>query len=322
MDRDRPEASIVVVTRDRAARLESLLQSLAAQAAGLETFEVIVVDDASSDETHAVLDREIACGRMNLAALRNERPIGPGGSRNLGWQRAKAPTIAFIDDDCVASPGWLAAGLAACSGRPGSFVQGRTEPIPAEMELQGPFSYTIEVYGPGPYYETCNIFYPRQLLEQLGGFDSAAFPGPRGEDCDLAWRAIEAGAEPAFAADARVFHAVHRLGPVGKLRRAASWTEAMLMFARHPGLRSAALHNGVFWEVRHQGLLRLLIAALLPRRLAALRIWLAAPYFRHALDRVRAEQTRVLVLPYYLVHDAIEMGAVVRGAIRYRTLVI
>jgi hypothetical protein len=87
-------------------------------------------------------------------------------------------------------------------------------------------------------------------------------------------------------------------------------------------MRSAYLHRGVFWQVRHQMLVRLMIAAILPKRWNAVRFWLAAPYVIHARQRAMAEKTTLLILPYYLVHDVVEFAAVARGAYRFRTLVL
>jgi len=314
-----PAVSVVVATRNRAERLGRLLASLRAQSIGTERFEVIVVDDGSDDGTGALLEREADV--LPLRTLVQALPQGPGASRNSGWRLARAPLIAFIDDDCEADPNWLRRGMEAWGGRDDVFVQGATGPLPEEDSRHGPYSYTIRVDGLGPHYETCNIFYPRALLERMGGFDAVAFPGG-GEDCDLAWRAIEAGARPEFASEARAVHAVHDLGPMGQLRRAAHWAGTMRVFARHPGMRRAYLHNGVFWQVRHQMLIRVLLALVLPPRWSAVRIWLALPYFVYLRQRARADRASIILFPYYLVHDLIEMAAVIRGAIRFRTLVI
>jgi GT2 family glycosyltransferase len=316
--------AVVVATRNRAERLAALLDSLAAQEGAGEEFEVVVVDDGSSDSTREVLDRFASGEALRLTAIHNEVAGGPGAARNAGWRATEAPSIAFIDDDCVATPGWLRAGLAAMAENPGAIVQGRTDPDPDEEAAAGPFSYTIRVYSLGPHFETCNIFYPRELLERMNGFDTAAFPGG-GEDSDLAWRAIESGAPTAFAPTARAYHAVHDLGPIGHLRRAWHWTDTMLVFARHPGLREAHLFRGVFWKVEHYGLVRVLLAPLIPRRLRLLRRWFAWRYTAELYARGSAEAGRpkgLLLMPYLVLHDLVEVIAVLRGAARYRTWVV
>ena len=314
----------MVATRNRAARLERLLGSLRAQALPNRSFEVVVVDEASSDWTRSVLTSEADRGELTVRTIWHPRPLGPAAARNAGWRAAHAPLIAFTDDDCRSHPAWLEAGVRACSQNPGAVVQGRTEPEPGERHLLGPFSRTLRVERAGPYFQTCNIFYPRGLLERLGGFDADAFsePVPGGEDTDLAWRAIEAGAPVAFADDALVFHAVTRLGPLGTLRLAARWSQTMQIFARHRELRGVHLTYGVFWKGSHYLLFRALVALSLPRPLRCLALWLALPYGKHLLERARIEGGGPMLAPYFVLHDLVEMAAVLRGAARYRTLVL
>jgi GT2 family glycosyltransferase len=317
-----PKVSVVFATCDRADRLAELLESLRRQTLPAREFEVIAVDDASRDETPAVLAAAIARGGLQLRCIRRERRAGPAAARNAGWRAARAPLVAFTDDDCVADPGWLDAWLRAAEAHPGAVLQGRTEPRPDELELDGPFSRTLRVDELGPYFQTCNVAYPRELLERVGGFDEQTFTVPGGEDADLAWRAIAAGAPAAHADRARVFHAVSRLGPAGKLRVAWRWSETTKIYARHPELRRRALVHRVFWKRTHELLLRAIVAALLPRRLAWMRWWLAYPYLAHFRSRGRVEGGGLALAPYYLVHDVVELAAMVRGSARYRTLVL
>jgi glycosyltransferase involved in cell wall biosynthesis len=313
--------TVVVATRNRRERLQRLLDSLRAQTVPADRFEVIVVDDASDDGTAGLLRAEGDRSDLRLRSILRPSRGGPGCARNDGWRSAAGPIVAFIDDDCTATPGWLEAALAAAADNPSAIVQGRTDPDPAEEAAASPFSYTIDVRQLGPHYETCNIFYPRSMLKRLGGFDTEAFPGG-GEDCDLAWRAIESGAETVFVPEARVFHAVHELGPIGHLRRAWHWTDTMLVFARHPGLREAHLSRGVFWKREHYALGRVLLLPLVPRRLRLLRRWFV---WRWVADmgyrgrRAAGPVKGILLIPYWVLHDLVELIAVVRGAIRYRT---
>jgi len=319
---DVPDVSVVVATHDRAERLGALLGSLGRQTVAPGRLEVVVVDDGSSDATPEVLEREEARGDLSLRMIRRPRAGGPSAARNDGWRVARAPLVAFTDDDCVAEPGWLAALEGAARESPGAVVQGRTDPNPAELGDWGTFSRSLAVRRRGPWFQTCNILYPRELLERLGGFDASAYSGPGGEDTDLAWRALELGREAVYVDEARVLHAVSRLGPLGKLRVAWRWTETMRVFARHPELRRTQLHKRVFWKGSHYLLLRVLLATLLPRRLWLVRQWLALPYLWHLADRGRDEGGGLLAAPYFAIHDLVELVAVARGALRYRVLVL
>ncbi len=235
---------------------------------------------------------------------------------------AAGELIAFTDDDCVPDPQWLERGLAAVAANPGAFVQGRTEPDPAELDALGPFSRTIEVTELHPAFNTCNIFYPREILERIDGFDDEAFDrAPGGEDCDLAWRAIAAGARPVFEPAALVHHAVDRVGPIGMLRVAARWTTPMLAYARHPELRRDFV-GGVFWKRTHYWLARMLLGLLLPARLAPIRAWLMYPYLRDIWARGRVYGGGPLLAPWYVLLDVVETIAVARAAVRYRRLML
>ena len=146
-----PEVSVVFATHDRAERVAMLIESLRRQTIDRSRFEVIAVDDGSRDHTPRVLAEAAERGDLDLRVMRRETAEGPASARNQGWRGARAPLIAFTDDDCVASPGWLEAGLAALKAEPGCFVQGRTDPSPDEVHLLGPFSRTLRVHELGPF---------------------------------------------------------------------------------------------------------------------------------------------------------------------------
>ena len=298
------ELSVVVATRNRETLLRKLLDALAAQSD--QDFELVVVDDGSTDGTAALLEAHGAA-----RVLRHERPRGPATARDEGWRSAGGSLIAFTDDDCVPSPGWVAALKRAVHADPGAAVMGRTLPDPGAR--RSPFTRTVLIERAGPPYETCNILYPRELLERIGGFDRS-FPAPVGEDTDLGWRAARAGARFAYAPEALVHHAVHDLGPLGALRAVLRFHEAGRLFRLHPDLRREQLHRGFFWAPAHEHLLRALLAALLPRRLWPLSAWLAFPYARRLVWR----RSGPLLAPYILLQDLVEMYAIARGAVRER----
>jgi len=316
-----PSISVVVSTRDREQRLSRLLVSLRAQTLSRDDFEVVVVNNGSLDGTAAVLEREERRGGLRLRTLTLPRSGGPAVGRNAGWRTASGAIVAFTDDDCAADPRWLEALAAAARAQPGAIVQGRTDPAPDEAEGLDVFSRTVEVTELGPFFHTCNIAYPRMLLEELGGFDEATFGRqPGGEDTDLAWRAIESGAEATYADDVRVFHAVNRLGPLGGLRLSLRWSDTMAVFARHAGMR-ARLHRGIFWKRSHELLIRALVGAALARRFPPAAL-LAYPYLKDVVRRTRRSGSPPVYAPYLAVQDVVETYAAIRGAVRHRVLVL
>jgi glycosyltransferase involved in cell wall biosynthesis len=317
-----PAASVVFATHNRAARLEALLASLRAQTLGTGNFEVVVVDDGSGDRTPEVLAAELARGELDLKVLRNETARGPAAARNAGWRAAGAPFVAFTDDDCRVAPRWLQEALTAWGGEAARVVQGRTDPDPDEVARESPTTRTLRVHSLGPYFQTCNVFYPRALLERSGGFDDETFTVPGGEDADLAWRCIEAGAEVVFAPGAQVYHAVEPLGWRGSLRVAWRWHETMRLFARYRGMRETLVY-AIFWKKSHYALVRAALGFLLPKRLRGLRYFFVWPLYASLALRVQTYRNgRLWAAPFFVVHDLVEMAAALRGAIRYRTPVI
>jgi GT2 family glycosyltransferase len=304
----------VVATHNRSDHLDRLLRALAEQDRSPD--DVVVVDDGSTDATPALLARH-RNGRLPLSVIRRDRAGGPATAREEGWRAATGDLVAFTDDDCVPAPGWLDAAERAWAGDSDTFVQGRTDPA---EDHHGPFSRTLRVDRLNAAFPTCNMLYPRELLVRVGGFDTEAFGRePGGEDCDLAWRAIEAGARPVFAADAVVEHAVTHPGPLGKLRIAARWTTPMTAYARHPGLRRSMFVHRIFWKDIHYLFVRALIGFLLPTRWSALRNWLMYPYLKNVWARGRLEGGGPFLAPYFILHDLIEVAAVARAGVRTRT---
>jgi hypothetical protein len=98
---------------------------------------------------------------------------------------------------------------------------------------------------------------------------------------------------------------------------AARWHESMLPFRRYPELRKHR-QAGIFWSDVHLWFFRAVLALLVPRRFWWIRAWLAAPYVVRLTDR----RSGPLLTPYLVVHDLVEVWAVIRGAIRYRVFML
>lgn len=311
-----PAVSVVVATRDRAARLRSLLDALTAQTLPRGRFEVVVVDDASTDDTPSALRN----GSVETG-LRHERPRGPAAARNTGWRAARAPLVAFTDDDCRPEPGWLEAGLAASAAAPGALVQGRTRPEPADEEALGrsPRARTIRIDALGPFYETCNVFYPRALLERTGGFDER-ITTPGSEDTDLALRAFEQGARAVFAPDALVNHEVSEPTLAQAIRFTRRWRTLAWLVKRHPSLRASFPWRGRVWRESH-GRLLLAVAGLgLGARRPIFLVW-CLPYLSYRHGWRPAGLARSLVeLPGAAAVDLAEVAVLAAASARHRVL--
>ena len=302
--------SVVIPSQGRReTRVAFALEALAAQTLAPERFEVLVVRDPGPGP-HARAPEE-----LRARFLWAPRPTGPAAKRNIGWRAAEAPLVAFTDDDCRPAPGWLAALVAAAGS--GVVVQGRTEADPDERHILWGLAKSQVIQGPSRWYESCNIAYPREMLERLGGFDER-FPGVGGEDTDLGLRALESGAHVEYADDAVVWHAVHTRALPGAVREARQWGHMPLVLSRHPSQRGA-LYARLFWRRSH-ALLMLASLGLLVRRPAA--AVLALPYLAHHLDSYDRSPLGVagglIDLPARALAEAVELAAIARGAARYR----
>jgi GT2 family glycosyltransferase len=227
--------------------------------------------------------------------------------------------VAFIDDDCEASPAWLEEGLRAAREHPGAIVQGRTEPLPRERDRLGPFAHTKSVGGPTPWFTTCNILYPREVLEAVGGFDEGFKQA--GEDVDLGWRATENGAGHEFAAGALAYHAVEDLGPLGDLRKALRGADSTLFYRRHPELRARYAYRWFFRRPSHAHLILAATGLALARRWRPA-LLLTLPYARGLAGRCRELGASPVIVPYFVLWDALHVSTAVRGSIRYRILLL
>jgi GT2 family glycosyltransferase len=316
-----PLIAVVVASHDRPLRLRWLLNALEEQT--LADFEVVVAHDSRGPETDELLRSHPLAADGRLRHLTFRPGPGPAEKRNAAWNMARAPLVAFTDDDCRPPPDWLEQLITVAALNPGAVVQGATRPDPDELEIahRAPHARTQEIEPPTPWGQTCNILYPRELLEELGGFE-VAFPLPAGEDTDLLQRALAAGARHLAAPEAVTYHCVESGSLAESVRVAWRWQALPLVLRRHPQLRER-LPLQLFWKPQHAGLCLGLLALPLLRRaplLAAL-AWLpwaraAAPvYGPSARGRLRA----VSELPALLVVDAVEVAGVAKGSIEHRT---
>jgi GT2 family glycosyltransferase len=324
-----PDATIVVSTHNRAHLLPRLIEAFERQTDTCP-FDVVIVDDCSTDDTWPVLQRLSASTSLSLRTARTPKNSGPSAGRNIGWRAATAPLIAFTDDDCVPEADWLGQLTRALDDA--DVAQGRTEPDAERAVSRGPFARTQIVQTESGLFETCNIAYRRSVLEQLGGFDET-YRRPYGEDVDLGWRAKEAGARAIWVQDAVVVHDVEHTTYlrdwVAAVRNTRRRHYAALMVKQHPGLR-AQLPLRYFLKRHHPATVLALcgigvLAVPWARDHLLLSGVLVAPWlaYRGVIEPLPARRRNLpAVLPLALVADVAEVTAVAAGSIRFRTLLL
>src|SRR5271170_3895646 len=99
--------SILIPTRNRSSILTRCLAALPTGAKGVERPEVIVVDDCSDDSTSRVVEEFVSLSGWQVQCLRQKRPLGANAARNAALKVAQGQIIVLIDDDAIATEGWL-----------------------------------------------------------------------------------------------------------------------------------------------------------------------------------------------------------------------
>jgi len=316
------DVSVVVPSHARRHRLRWLLNALEEQTfAG--AWEVVVVHDYDAPTAARVIDDHPLARAGRLRHLAIAPGTGsPARQRNAGWRAARGALVAFTDDDCRPQADWLERLTAAARDSPGDVVQGATRPDPLEHHvLAAPHVRTLAIEPVSPFAQTCNVLYPRALLERLGGFDERAISG---EDVGLSLRARAAGATIRAAPGAVVHHAIESHTLPGILRQNLKWRHLAYLVGRHPELRRV-LTLGVFWDADHLWV-SVAAAGLAGSRRARPLALLAAPYAVRAARRRgpgrRARAIAVAELPGQAVRQLAEVAGLAAGSARHRTLLL
>jgi GT2 family glycosyltransferase len=225
--------SVVVPTYRRPELLGRCLSALAAQTLPPEDYEVLIADDASDTTTRRQVEDFAAGVKCAVRYVPVTGTHGPAAARNAGWRAARAPILAFTDDDTVPDPGWLTAGAGALERDAAlAAVTGQViVPLPAN-----PTDYQRNEAGlEGAEFVTANCFCRRDILEELGGFDER-FTAAWREDSDLHFRLLGRGAKLMKVPAAVVVHPV-RPAPWGiSLRMQRKSLFDALLYKKHPAL--------------------------------------------------------------------------------------
>jgi len=171
----RVDLSIVICTYNRAALLAQALETLVVQHGILPSYEILVIDNNSSDDTSGVTEQYAARGPVRRVL---ETKQGLSHARNRGWQEARGRYVAYVDDDCKMPHEWLSiAGEVAARVAPAVYGG----PYYACYESDKPRWYKNEYgshvqgdaargLGPNEYLDGGNIVFRRDLLAAINGF--------------------------------------------------------------------------------------------------------------------------------------------------------
>ena len=296
---DTPTVSIVVPTYARPAQLRRCLDGIACLKATTFSFEVVVVDDGGPE----LLDTLVSscADALDVRLIRQSR-AGPAAARNAGVAVARGRILAFIDDDCVPAPNWLAALVREMEPDDRRLLGGRVEnaltgnPYSTASEQISQFVYDYNRTGGArePFFTTNNIALAAHRFHAVGGF-ATSIPSRTAEDkefCDR-WRAH--GLALAHVPAAVVHHA-HDLTFARFLRQHFNYGRGILTFRLIRRRRAAStfvpeplkFYTGLILSplsrpssVGRWRLVALLVAAQLATLLGALReVLVSSPFTR------------------------------------------
>ncbi|HWP41977.1 MAG TPA: glycosyltransferase [Blastocatellia bacterium] len=204
-------ASIIVPTRNRADLVARFLPSLADQATS-EPYEVIYVDNGSTDSTKDLILE--SSERWPHVRMIEERRAGGARARHAGALAARSPLLIFVDDDMLAEPNLVAEHLRAHKEAPGGCVLGNIISAPGRHPFERMMAYIYD--GPkstlasreptAQDYWSGNVSISRELYFRLGGYSEELASLRCGEDMEFGLRMVAAGIRLRFAERAVTHH--------------------------------------------------------------------------------------------------------------------
>jgi len=212
------QISVVVCTYNRAEMLHGALESLICQETnGKFFYEIVVVDNASTDTTKSVVEQFVKISSVHIRYVL-EKEEGVAHARNRGVKESRGTWVAFFDDDQLAEADWLK-NLFDSALQIGTYCVGGALILDLKQEQLSRLGIVCKrILGEGACYEkpvkcqgkdipgTGNILISKKIFDSIGLFDTSMFYG--GEDSDLIVRARKAGFEIWTSPTAIVHHII------------------------------------------------------------------------------------------------------------------
>jgi len=206
--------SIIVPSYNRSGELVELMESFGRQNIDKDKFEVLIVDDGSTDDTEKIINNFISKMDFQIRFFKRSHE-GPGPARNYGMSKAKGDFFLFIDSDCIADENWLKElSIAIENEKPDAFG-GPDGVLPNFTPLQKAIDYSMTSFLTtggmrghskkklAKYYpRSFNMGIHREIYEKLGGMGTLR----HGQDLEFSRRIVASGAKVIPVPDAKVYH--------------------------------------------------------------------------------------------------------------------
>ncbi len=222
-----PKISVIIPTYNRINELQKLLFSLIEQNLDKDKFEIIVVDDGSTDNTQELV-KELQNKNRNINYLRIKNS-GRSVARNIGASIAKSNIIAFVDSDCIADKNWLSEILLEFSKNPNLLVV--RGPILSELPNLPPFIHSCiydENLATGVFAIKKNFF------DQIGKFDQIL--SYYAEDTELWIRIKKYTNQICYSNKIKIYHPPKYLGYsiTKNFKSSVCWKLELYISSKHP----------------------------------------------------------------------------------------
>lgn len=246
---DYPVVSIIVPVRNRPADLHECLESLTMLDYPEDKFEIIVVDDASTDHTPEVADR------FPVSVIRLVQNRKAPYCRNLAARQARGDILAFIDSDCLANRRWLLdlvpafndPAIGAVGGKIDNHYNAslldRYEKVRSSLDMGARPKRSTPI-NPFFYVPSCNLLVRRDFFLNIGGFNHDLVVG---EDVDLCWRIQDSKKHIEYRPVGTVYHKHRNRLRSFCARRFDYGTSEPLLQRLHPGRRKFVVFS--VWAV-------------------------------------------------------------------------
>lgn len=197
-----PFVSVIVPVYNDPDGIRNCLEALRSQTYPDDQFEVLVVDNGSTDDTREVI------GVFDVELLIEDEIQGSYAARNRGIRNAQGEVLAFTDADCTPDPEWIEAGVEVLEGKVADLVGGQVRfELSAERTAAERFDASVNMRNDMSVKDgvakTANLFVRRQVVEEIGVFPESLISGG-----DVYWTrsTTDAGFELKYAENAIVDH--------------------------------------------------------------------------------------------------------------------